>query len=187
MKGAEAAAEYTKNLGAKEARDLEPPLNALVMLARSPLRRLVSAFDDAFHADGLSFENKRLLNKRLATSPPLSLACFGCSPEEHNQTRDAFLNTTMQRLAIFATNPGVADCQTKMLTGARCADGLGVDSDRRALAVSRVRAMAFVGLTGHWDATMCLWCARPPRCDAPRARACALRRTKTHLPCAGTK
>jgi len=102
----------------------------LVIMFRRPAQRLISAFRDNYHAWGLG----------------------------------AGLRTAMKRsnptVASWARYPGIAGCMTKMLAGYDCgASRVPPRGEllRRALGVLRSPRVAFVGLVGQWDASVCLF------------------------------
>ena len=110
---------------------LRPAEARVVAMFRRPAQRLVSAFLDNMHTWGMPRAHKNLLRAR--GHPPTA--------------------------AEFARHPGVAGCMAKMLAGHDCGAvvELGGSLVRRAVEVVRTGAVAFVGLTEEWDASVCLF------------------------------
>jgi hypothetical protein len=58
----------------------------------------------------------------------------------------------------FARWPGVAACQTKMLLGEFCGKKAEIDERLYLEAERRIKSsLAFVGLTEHWNLSICLF------------------------------
>ena len=63
-------------------------------------------------------------------------------------------------LSAYLRMPGVGGCQAKMLLGHPCFAEVNVTPSELDRALKIVDSMAFVGLTGDWDRTICLWHSR---------------------------
>eukprot|EP00730_Choanoeca_flexa_P018019 TRINITY_DN8734_c0_g2_i2.p1 TRINITY_DN8734_c0_g2~~TRINITY_DN8734_c0_g2_i2.p1 ORF type:complete len:483 (+),score=58.29 TRINITY_DN8734_c0_g2_i2:150-1598(+) len=95
---------------------------------RHPARRLVSAFNYGRHSFGMN----RLEKLRMLRVTP---------------TLESYVNF-----------PGIASCMTKMLLGQNCAHYVKLDSMLLEEAKRRVRYdLGFVGLSEHWNASICLF------------------------------
>jgi len=103
----------------------------LAAMFRRPSQRLISAFLDNYHAWGIARHTNRARMKKQAPT-----------------------------VDLWARIPGVAACQTKMLSGLNCGDlvpeGRGPALLARATALVRSTAFVFVGLVEEWDASICL-------------------------------
>lgn len=97
---------------------------------RQPEERLGSAFDHGLHSTG--FHNKTDLYNRCRYPEPGNFTCY-------------------------ATYPGIAGCQARMVTGGECASHQHpvLGPERIDRAVANVRDMAFVGLTEEWGESIC--------------------------------
>jgi len=97
---------------------------------RQPEERLSSAFDHGLHSTG--FRNKTDLYQRCRYPEPGNFTCY-------------------------ATYPGIAGCQTRMLTGAECASHQfeTPGTQRIHSGIENMRDMAFVGLTEEWGESIC--------------------------------
>ena len=61
----------------------------------------------------------------------------------------------------YAAAPGIAGCQVKMLTGQWCNAVVRVAREDAAVAIRRLStALAFVGITDYWNASVCLFAAQ---------------------------
>eukprot|EP00730_Choanoeca_flexa_P017089 TRINITY_DN8184_c0_g1_i3.p2 TRINITY_DN8184_c0_g1~~TRINITY_DN8184_c0_g1_i3.p2 ORF type:complete len:311 (+),score=52.19 TRINITY_DN8184_c0_g1_i3:1744-2676(+) len=98
-----------------------------VMMVRDPRRRLTSAYHNGPHAFGKTNEERQELQQKVKT------------------------------IQDYVTFPGIAGCQVKMLTNGLCARTEHVDLARFKAALSALRNAAFVGITDHWDESVCLF------------------------------
>lgn len=111
---------------------------------RQPEARIVSAWYDGRHANGLSTEQfKKLLRVAVQREPD-----FKCQIGE-----DTYTNP----LECFARYPGIGGCMTRMLTGETCADGVfessGLENLPQAIAV--LDKLGFVGIMEEWNESIC--------------------------------
>jgi len=107
-----------------------------VGMFRSPIPRLMSAYNHNLHA-------------------------FRMGPLSYRKMR-----SHVKSLAQFAKWPGVSGCQAKMLLGQYCGKSFAkrlsdVPADSVETAVDRIDpTFAFVGLTEHWNMSICLFHAQ---------------------------
>ena len=111
---------------------------------RQPEARIVSAWYDGRHANGLSPEQfQKLLRVAVQRTPK-----FNCQIGGHNYTNP---------LECFARYPGIGGCMTRMLTGETCADGVfesfGLENLPNAIAV--LDKLGFVGIMEEWNESIC--------------------------------
>lgn len=93
--------------------------------------------------------------------PSLTLCILPASPRRHSQgmggERKAKLVATVKSAADYARFPGIAGCQVKMLTGNQCAAASPITPAVVAEAKERLRStLGFVGLTDHYNLSVCL-------------------------------
>ena len=128
----------------------EPPAPAeveargvnLLAMFREPGARLLSLY-----------VRKELFKRRRAAKglPYEIRGCPGCPRTLQRSVDPADIDA-------FLRVPGVAGCVSRSLTGEYCgADDVAPMRMRADAAASRVRAMRFAGLTGHWDLSICLF------------------------------
>ncbi|EDQ86193.1 uncharacterized protein MONBRDRAFT_38476 [Monosiga brevicollis MX1] len=100
----------------------------VMAMFRHPAKRLVSAFNYGRHSFGMNrLERLRLLK-------------------------------TTETLEGYVNFPGIASCMTKMTLGYNCAHYVRLDESHLQEAKSRLeKDFAFIGLSEHWNASVCLF------------------------------
>eukprot|EP00045_Choanoeca_perplexa_P006219 m.52673 g.52673 ORF g.52673 m.52673 type:complete len:502 (-) comp13520_c0_seq1:11-1516(-) len=109
-------------------RDIRSINRTALAMFRHPAKRLVSAFNYGRHSFGMN-RNERMRMLKITST-----------------------------LESFVNFPGIASCMTKMLLGFNCAHHVKLDMGMLAEAKRRVRYdLGFVGLSEHWNASICLF------------------------------
>ena len=126
-------------------------LGQAVGMFRSPIPRLMSAYNHNLHAFRMGSQSDRKMHSHVKT------------------------------LEQFAKWPGVSGCQAKMLLGQFCGKSFAkrlsdVPADAVERAIDRLDStFAFVGLTEHWNMSVCLFHAqfggRPSAASFENSRA----------------
>ena len=115
---------------------------------RQPEQRIISAFYDSRHANGVSPDQFKELLKQ--TSGKTTKGAPSCKLQDGK----AYDNP----LECFARFPGIAGCMARMLTGEKCADGQfqqsGLENVPDAVDVI-MNQLEFVGLTEEWNESIC--------------------------------
>lgn len=146
--------------------------NLVATFFREPKERIISAYYDNRHANGLTTEQYKDLYKSSSTTPPISTATTKtktqgptfqpCIYHSNDNTNSSSSSTVVASytnpLACFANYPGMTGCAARMLTGETCADGIyrrdGTDNILNAIdAVTN--ELHFIGLTEEWDESIC--------------------------------
>ena len=118
--------------------------HTVVAFFRQPEARIVSAWYDGRHANGLDPEQyKKLLNVAVQRASD-----FKCQIGE---------NTYINPLECFARYPGIGGCMTRMLTGETCADGVFESNglENLPLAIEVLDKLGFVGIMEDWNESIC--------------------------------
>jgi hypothetical protein len=113
----------------------EKEIPDVVTLFRDPRRRAVSAWNHAKHTHHLGTNDAETR--------------FPHSREN--------LEKETQSLKAFATHMHVKSCQTKMLLGGQCGMFHNITPTMFQNAKKYVKMLAFVGLTDHYNASVCLF------------------------------
>ena len=77
-----------------------------------------------------------------------------------------------EALRLFATEPGIKGCMTKMILGYRCAETVPGGFTKKLVGEAKRRLredFVFVGLTEEWDVSICVSPARRA-CDSSSQR-----------------
>ena len=77
-----------------------------------------------------------------------------------------------EALRLFATEPGIKGCMTKMILGYRCAETVPGGFTKKLIGEAKRRLredFVFVGLTEEWDVSICVSPARRA-CDSSSQR-----------------
>jgi hypothetical protein len=146
---------------------------------RNPKERIISAYYDNRHANGLTSEQYKELYK-MSTPPPMTptttmTKVHGSKHQQKQQQQQTFQpciyhsnnnntnNSTITTsytnpLACFANYPGIVGCAARMLSGETCADGIhqynGMEHITNSLNVV-TNKLQFIGLTEEWDESIC--------------------------------
>lgn len=113
----------------------KPDSSQIVTLFRDPRRRAVSAWNHAKHTHHLGTKDAE--------------SRFPNSREK--------LERETQTVIDFARHVHVRACQTKMLVGGQCGMYMNITEEIRSMANERMRALAFVGITDAYNASVCLF------------------------------
>ena len=111
---------------------------------RQPEERIISAYKDAYHANGFAGpEFKDFVTKVRGSKNGL------CKIGNRSYTNP---------VQCFANYPGIAGCMARMLTGQKCADSLfheaGLENVAEAVDII-LNHLEFVGLTDDWNESIC--------------------------------
>ncbi len=125
----------------------QPSKPFTVAIFREPKSRVISAFLDGAHHEGMDVTAYEILRANLSQSP--------------GQSNSSILN----RLRTYASHPYMIGCYTKMLLGHECVSGVLADSlangqvDQAILekALGVLRQLSFVGIFEQYDATLRLF------------------------------
>jgi len=104
----------------------------VVLMLREPRSRVVSAYLDGLHAEGL--------------------------PEAENRAavwRNSSLSTA-ERVRAYANHPAMKGCQTKMMLGLQCCSSETVTQDMQAAAEQRLSRALFVGIFERYAESVAL-------------------------------
>jgi len=111
---------------------------------RQPEERIISAYKDAYHANGFSGTVFTDFVKKVIGSK--------------NGKCKIGNQTYTNPVQCFANYPGIAGCMSRMLTGQRCADSLfheaGLENVADAVDII-LNHLEFVGLTEDWNESIC--------------------------------
>jgi hypothetical protein len=124
----------------------------VVSFFRRPTERIMSAYYDGKHANGISGE---YFKKLLVASTKRTRGEHACAIPSG---KDGTIETYRNPLECFARYPGISGCASRMLTGGTCADGTkggdGMANVRDAMDIVSNR-LNWVGLTEEWDESVC--------------------------------
>lgn len=99
----------------------------VVAIVRDPRKRILSAYRYGLHAVGQTSEERSSMLANVRT------------------------------LKDFVKWPGIASCQVKMFLGFPCAKAMEVTDSMTNDAIDIMSKAAFIGLTDHWNDTICLF------------------------------
>jgi len=127
------------------ARTPEPKMAHVMTLFRDPRQRLMSGYFHGRHdCHGLLKQVAPLCSSQ--DSDMMSEACF------------ATQQVTPEGVEAYARCAG--SCQSRMLVGLMCGGNEPLQEAEQRLALERVAALGFVGLTDEYDLSVCLFHAR---------------------------
>jgi len=113
-------------------------LSKVVMMSRAPKQRIISGYFHNLHDCG-PLQGKY---KLLENGSPWSV------------------DGVVDREILMEYATCVQGCETNMLTGHECASDIRDSQSYVQEALKRLPKLGFVGLTAHWDSTVCLWHAK---------------------------